>query len=82
MKLVLIATDNWKYWTQRYVFEQQLILAYENKLPVIIHARESFHEIFAILDKLLSDLRIYGIFHSFSGSLADYRKIHLIKHLK
>ena len=67
------------YWTldyieqQRYVFEQQLIMAAERDLPVIIHARESFCEIFAVLDKLSLDVR--GVFHSFSGTYADYEKI-------
>ncbi|MDR2292137.1 MAG: TatD family hydrolase [Prevotellaceae bacterium] len=68
------------YWTtenivwQRLAFERQLEIADEYNLPVIIHARNSFDEIFAILDKR-SDLKTRGIFHAFSGTLADYEKI-------
>ncbi|MDR2652377.1 MAG: TatD family hydrolase [Prevotellaceae bacterium] len=68
------------YWTtenivwQRLVFERQIEIAAEHNLPVIIHARNSFDEIFAILDKR-NDLNIRGIFHAFSGSTDDYEKI-------
>jgi TatD DNase family protein len=68
------------YWTtenivwQRLVFERQLEIAAEHNLPVIIHARNSFDEIFAILDKR-SDLNTRGVFHAFSGTLDDYEKI-------
>ncbi|MDR1054799.1 MAG: TatD family hydrolase [Prevotellaceae bacterium] len=75
------------YWTmdyveqQRIVFEAQLRMAAERDLPVIIHARNSFHEIFAILDKLMF-LNIRGVFHSFSGTHADYEKIKSYKNFK
>ena len=75
------------YWSldyieqQHIVFEEQLRLAVKHNLPVIIHARESFHEIFAILDKInLVNLR--GVFHSFSGTVADYEKIKSYKNFK
>lgn len=76
------------YWSmehieqQRYVFEQQLRMAAERNLPVIIHARESFHEIFAILDRLVASIKLSGVFHSFSGTLADYEKIKSYKTFK
>jgi TatD DNase family protein len=75
------------YWTmdyleqQRIVFEQQLHIAAEHSLPVIIHARNSFHEIFAVLDKL-AFLNIHGVFHSFSGTYTDYEKIASYKNFK
>ncbi|MDR2065322.1 MAG: TatD family hydrolase [Prevotellaceae bacterium] len=68
------------YWTtenivwQRLAFERQIEIAGEYNLPVIIHARNSFDEIFAILDKR-SDLKVRGIFHAFSGTVNDYEKI-------
>ncbi|MDR0755255.1 MAG: TatD family hydrolase [Prevotellaceae bacterium] len=68
------------YWTtenivwQRLAFERQIEIAGEHDLPVIIHARNSFDEIFAILDKR-NDLKIRGIFHAFSGTVNDYEKI-------
>ncbi|MDR1552397.1 MAG: TatD family hydrolase [Prevotellaceae bacterium] len=68
------------YWTmenivwQRLAFERQIEIAAEHNLPVIIHARNSFDEIFAILDKR-NDLKTRGIFHAFSGNIADYEKI-------
>ena len=74
------------YWSldyieqQRFVFEKQLRMAYAYNLPVIIHARESFNEIFAILDKL--SINIKGVFHSFSGTAADYEKIKTYENFK
>ena len=68
------------YWTtenivaQRKVFERQIEIAAEYNLPVIIHARNSFDEIFTILDKR-NDLNTRGVFHAFSGNAADYEKI-------
>ncbi|MDR1983662.1 MAG: TatD family hydrolase [Prevotellaceae bacterium] len=68
------------YWTtenivlQRLVFERQIEIAAEYNLPVIIHARNSFDEIFSILDKR-RDLATRGIFHAFSGTVDDYEKI-------
>ncbi|MDR1199168.1 MAG: TatD family hydrolase [Prevotellaceae bacterium] len=68
------------YWTvenivwQRIAFERQLEIAAEYNLPVIIHARNSFDEIFSILDRR-SDLAARGVFHAFSGTGDDYCKI-------
>ena len=68
------------YWSmewieqQRAAFEYQLKLAAQCGLPVIIHARNSFDEIFAILDRIHNE-KIRGVFHSFSGSYDDYLKI-------
>ncbi|MDR2425360.1 MAG: TatD family hydrolase [Prevotellaceae bacterium] len=68
------------YWSmdwieqQREVFDYQLKLAENYGLPVIIHARNAFHEIFSILDRVHNE-RIKGVFHSFSGSCDDYFKI-------
>lgn len=59
---------------QKEVFRQQLKMAKKFRLPVIIHARNSFHEIFKIVDQE-NDEDLGGVFHSFSGSLTDYEHI-------
>jgi TatD DNase family protein len=62
------------YWDKTYLkqqqdaFEFQIRLAIKNDLPIIIHCREAFDEIFEILDKEnCSKLR--GVFHCFTGTL-------------
>jgi TatD DNase family protein len=62
------------YWDKTYLkqqqdaFEFQIRLAIENDLPIVIHCREAFNEIFEILDKEnCSKLR--GVFHCFTGTL-------------
>ncbi|MDR1340085.1 MAG: TatD family hydrolase [Prevotellaceae bacterium] len=68
------------YWSmdciaqQRDAFERQIRMAQRHSLPVIIHARDSFSEIFAILDRIHTpDTK--GVFHGFSGTREDYLKI-------
>jgi TatD DNase family protein len=59
---------------QLFAFERQLKLAIEFDLPVVIHARNSFTEIFASLDKFKnSGLR--GVFHAFTGNIDQARHI-------
>ncbi|MCC6600926.1 MAG: TatD family hydrolase [Crocinitomicaceae bacterium] len=43
-------------------------------LPLIIHARESFNEIFSVLDEMNDD-HLKGIFHCFTGTEAQAKKI-------
>ncbi len=68
------------YWDKTYLPEQilafkaQVNLAKEHKLPVIIHSRESFEEIFSILDELNND-QLTGIFHSFTGTIKQAEHI-------
>ena len=52
---------------QKIVFETQIKWAKEKKLPIVIHTRESFEEIFSIIDAL-NDNDLTGIFHCFSGN--------------
>lgn len=49
---------------QLFLFEQQLALAQQFNLPVIIHARQSFKETIAVLEKYPS---LKGVFHCYSG---------------
>jgi len=59
---------------QQIVFEKQVILAKKHKLPIIIHVRDSFNEVFKITDKH-NDEDLRGIFHSFTGTGYDAEKI-------
>lgn len=58
---------------QKQLFEAQLLLADKYNLPVIIHCREAFSDAFDVLDSLPTMPR--GVFHCFSGGLADVREI-------
>jgi TatD DNase family protein len=61
------------YWDKSHIKEQciafaaQLNLALQYKLPVVIHARESFNEIMEILEGY-SNKGLKGIFHAFTGT--------------
>ncbi len=55
-------------------FKQQIQWAKEKKLPIIIHARDSFDEIFEVLDEVNDD-ELYGIFHCFTGTEAQAQKV-------
>jgi TatD DNase family protein len=55
-------------------FRIQVQWAKELSLPLVIHARESFNELFDQLDEL-HDSTLRGIFHCFSGSIEQARKI-------
>lgn len=53
---------------QQEAFIHQIQLAKQYKLPIVIHCRDAFDEIFEILEtEKSSDL--YGIFHCFTGTL-------------
>lgn len=52
---------------QKVVFKTQIQLAKQYKLPVVIHCRDAFDEIFEILAEEKSD-DLFGIFHCFTGS--------------
>ena len=68
------------YWDKTFAEEQKMAFslqidwAIERQLPIVIHARESFLEIFEILDaKNCSELS--GVFHCFTGSELEVQKI-------
>ena len=62
------------YWDKTYLkqqqeaFEFQIRLAIKNDLPIVIHCREAFDEIFEILDNENCD-KLRGVFHCFTGTL-------------
>ncbi|TDO83642.1 TatD DNase family protein [Flavobacterium chryseum] len=53
---------------QQIAFKRQIQLAKQYKLPIVIHCREAFDEIFEILEEEKSE-DLFGIFHCFSGTL-------------
>lgn len=56
---------------QKKLFEGQLKLALKYNLPVIIHCRDAFSDLFDVLDSLPTLPR--GVIHCFSGGLQDLR---------
>lgn len=68
------------YWERRYLEEQviafrhQVQLAKKYKMPVVLHVRESFNEVFDVI-KEENDENLNGVFHSFTGSIKQAEKI-------
>lgn len=67
------------YWDKTFLkqqqeaFKTQIKWAKEKKLPIVIHCRDAFDEIFEILESEKSnDLK--GIFHCFTGTLNQAKK--------
>ncbi len=54
--------------TQKKAFKHQIQLAKHYKLPIVIHCREAFDDIFEILESEMDD-DLFGIFHCFTGTL-------------
>jgi TatD DNase family protein len=59
---------------QKIVFRTQISWAKKLKLPIAIHARDAFEEIFEILDEE-NDEFLKGVFHCFTGSKEQATKI-------
>ena len=61
------------YWDKTHLKEQliafrtQIKLAKKYKLPIVIHCREAFDEVFQILEEEKSE-DLFGIFHCFTGT--------------
>ena len=55
---------------QKEAFITQIHLAKDYKLPIIIHCREAFQEIFEVLEQEKHD-ELFGIFHCFTGTIDD-----------
>ena len=60
-------------WQQE-AFAQQIKWAQEFNLPIVIHCRESFDEIFDVLDAVKGPMP-KGIFHCFTGTLEQANHI-------
>jgi len=59
---------------QKFVFEKQIELALNYNLPIVIHCREAFDHVYQILLKF-SNKNLQGVFHCFSGTEEQARKI-------
>ncbi|AWU45135.1 TatD family hydrolase [Blattabacterium punctulatus] len=57
---------------QEYAFQTQIQYAKIKKLPIVIHCRKAFDQVFDILKK---NYPLKGIFHCFSGNLEQAKKI-------
>ncbi|MCB0472259.1 MAG: TatD family hydrolase [Flavobacteriaceae bacterium] len=62
------------FWDTKYLqqqqdaFRKQIEWAKEKTLPIVIHIRDSFDEVFEILEEMKGD-KLRGIFHCFTGTL-------------
>jgi len=67
------------YWDKRTLdiqieaFRHQINLAKQYKLPIVIHCREAFDEIFEVLEQEKSD-DLFGIFHCFTGNVEQAKQ--------
>lgn len=52
---------------QQQAFRKQIQLAKEYRLPIVIHCRDAFDEVFAVLEEEKSP-DLFGIFHCFTGT--------------
>ena len=59
---------------QQDAFRYQIELAKKHQLPFVIHCRDSFDEIFEILDEMNDD-KMRGIFHCFTGTIEQANHI-------
>ncbi len=59
---------------QQEAFRTQINWAKERNLPFVIHCRDSFNEMFEILDEL-NDEKMRGIFHCFTGNIEQAKHI-------
>lgn len=71
------------YWDKTFrdeqilAFQHQIKLSLDHNLPLIIHSRNSFHEIFSSLENFRNK-NLQGIFHSYTGTIEEaYRAINL-----
>tara|TARA_R110002049_G_scaffold31258_8_gene106131 strand:+ start:1471 stop:2238 length:768 start_codon:yes stop_codon:yes gene_type:complete len=67
------------YWDKTFLKEQQeafryqIRLAKKYRLPIVIHCRDAFDEIFEILESEKSE-DLYGVFHCFTGTLEQAKQ--------
>jgi len=68
------------FWEKKYLneqinaFETQIKWAKELALPIVIHCREAFDEIFEVLDRL-NDAQLKGVFHCFTGTFEQAERV-------
>ena len=59
---------------QKKAFINQILLAKENNLPIVIHVRNSFDETINIVEKYNDD-NLSGVFHCFTGNINEANQI-------
>ena len=68
------------YWDKTYLKEQQQVLeeqiqwALEWNLPLVIHCREAFPELFEVL-RPYKNTELTGVFHSFTGTVEEAEEL-------
>lgn len=68
------------YWDKTFLKEQQTALreqvqmAKDYGLPIVLHVRESFDEVFEIIGEM-NDEKLSGVFHCFTGTLEQAKTI-------
>lgn len=68
------------YWDKTFVKQQKIALrqqiswAKQYKLPIVLHVREAFDEVFEIIDDTI-DEKLTGVFHCFTGNLEQAERI-------
>jgi len=64
------------YWDKTFLNEQlisfrrQIIFASEKALPIVIHSRDAFPEVFSVLDEFKGQA-LKGVFHAFTGNIKE-----------
>lgn len=58
---------------QKIAFQRQIQLAKKHQLPINIHCRDAFDEVFEVLE-LEKSPELFGIFHCFSGNFEQAQK--------
>ena len=58
---------------QQEMFRLQIQLAKQYKLPIVIHCRDAFDEVFQVLEEEKGP-ELFGIFHCFTGTLEQAQK--------
>ena len=67
------------YWDKTFIAEQiiafrrQIAFAIRHNLPVAIHSRESFKQVFSVLDEFAGN-GLRGVLHAFTGTADDARR--------
>lgn len=58
---------------QKKAFKRQIQMAKDRNLPIVIHCRDAFDEIFEVLEEVKDD-KLFGIFHCFTGNLEQAKQ--------
>jgi TatD DNase family protein len=60
--------------TQHTVFRQQMELAHQEKLPIIIHCRDAWKDCLRLIEEQWAPTGLGGILHCFTGTLEEARR--------